>query len=112
MLSGVGPKEHLIEKGIPVIHDLPGVGQNLQDHIVINTRFRLKPGYSLQYALSQNGLDPLRALAALGRWKLFGTGPFTSNVRSLYVSCLVSPLLWSDIVIVDVAGGGGGVYAV
>lgn len=33
MLSGVGPKEHLKEHGIEVIHDSPGVGENLQDHI-------------------------------------------------------------------------------
>jgi choline dehydrogenase len=33
MLSGVGPADHLKEVGVPVVHDLPGVGQNLQDHI-------------------------------------------------------------------------------
>lgn len=33
MLSGVGPKEHLEDIGIEVIHHLPGVGRNLQDHI-------------------------------------------------------------------------------
>ena len=32
MVSGVGPAKHLREHGIEVIHDLPGVGQNLQDH--------------------------------------------------------------------------------
>lgn len=33
MLSGVGPRVHLEKHEIPVIHDLPGVGQNLQDHV-------------------------------------------------------------------------------
>jgi choline dehydrogenase len=32
LLSGVGPADHLREVGIPVIHELPGVGQNLRDH--------------------------------------------------------------------------------
>ncbi len=33
MLSGIGPADHLREIGIPVRHDLPGVGQNLQEHL-------------------------------------------------------------------------------
>ena len=32
-LSGVGPGEELAELGIQVVHDLPGVGENLQDHL-------------------------------------------------------------------------------
>lgn len=35
MLSGIGPKYHLKEVGIPVVHDSPGVGQNLHDHPAI-----------------------------------------------------------------------------
>ncbi|KAF8531934.1 alcohol oxidase [Gautieria morchelliformis] len=81
MLSGIGPKEHLAERGIPLVHDLAGVGQNLQDHIVINTRFRLKPGHSMQYLRSPNKrTDSLWALLAYVRWKTVGTGPLTSNL--------------------------------
>ena len=35
MLSGVGPRDHLAERGIQVVADLPGVGQNLRDHPAI-----------------------------------------------------------------------------
>lgn len=35
MLSGIGPAEHIKEHGITPVHDLPGVGENLQDHLEI-----------------------------------------------------------------------------
>ena len=43
-LSGVGPGALLAEKGVPVVTDLPGVGENLQDHYVISMTWRLKAG--------------------------------------------------------------------
>jgi len=57
-LSGVGPKDELKQFNIPLIHDLPGVGENLQDHpdILIrcldksHTSFSATPGpYSLTF---------------------------------------------------------------
>jgi choline dehydrogenase-like flavoprotein len=33
MQSGIGPADHLKAVGVPVTHDLPGVGENLQDHL-------------------------------------------------------------------------------
>ena len=41
MLSGVGPADHLGGLGIPVVHDLPGVGQNLRDHPSVGVLLRL-----------------------------------------------------------------------
>lgn len=42
MLSGVGPAEQLQALGIPVVADLPGVGQNLQDHVQLPVVFMTK----------------------------------------------------------------------
>ena len=40
LLSGVGPGAHLAELGVPVVHELPGVGENLQDHLQLRLLFR------------------------------------------------------------------------
>ena len=42
MLSGVGPAAHLGSLGIPVVHDLPGVGKNLRDHPAVTVRLRAR----------------------------------------------------------------------
>lgn len=47
MLSGIGPKDQLEEYGIPVINDLPGVGQNLMNHLSAQVTFKVKDGLSL-----------------------------------------------------------------
>ena len=47
MLSGVGPAEHLKSLGIPVVADLPGVGQNLRDHPTAWVTWRTKEGFEL-----------------------------------------------------------------
>jgi choline dehydrogenase len=47
MLSGIGPEEHLRQFGIPTVHDLPGVGQNLMNHLSAQTTFKVKDGISL-----------------------------------------------------------------
>ena len=42
MLSGIGPGTHLAELGIPVLHDCPAVGANLQDHYILPMSWQLK----------------------------------------------------------------------
>jgi choline dehydrogenase len=45
MLSGVGPADHLSEHGLKVVADVPGVGQNLQDHPLIYLLWDTVPEY-------------------------------------------------------------------
>lgn len=48
MLSGVGAKEELAQHGIDVVHDLPGVGKNLQEHVdaCVLVKSKKKDGFS------------------------------------------------------------------
>ena len=47
MLSGIGPQSQLLRLGIPVVQDLPGVGQNLRDHPLIPIRVAVKEDFPL-----------------------------------------------------------------
>uniref|UniRef100_A0A0K0ES56 Choline dehydrogenase n=1 Tax=Strongyloides stercoralis TaxID=6248 RepID=A0A0K0ES56_STRER len=47
LLSGIGNGEHLKKKNIPLIHELPGVGLNLQDHLEIYVQYKCKKPITL-----------------------------------------------------------------
>ncbi len=47
LLSGIGPADHLRQFGIPSLRDLPGVGQNLMNHLSAQLTFKVKDGVSL-----------------------------------------------------------------
>jgi choline dehydrogenase len=70
LLSGVGPANELGALGVPVVHDLPGVGKNLQDHQSLGMVYAAKGAFTFDNELR---LDRL-AWHTL-RWRLFGTGP-------------------------------------
>lgn len=78
MLSGIGPGSHLGEHGIATLVDLPGVGQDLQDHpIAMGIWKSAQPiGFNADIRLDR------LALAVL-RWKLFGTGPMSQSPMSI-----------------------------
>ncbi len=72
-LSGVGPAALLRTHGIEVVADVPGVGENLQDHYQARTIVRLKKRMSL----NDDVRNPLK-LASMGlQWLFRGWGPLT-----------------------------------
>ncbi|XP_049879222.1 glucose dehydrogenase [FAD, quinone] [Pectinophora gossypiella] len=74
MLSGVGPAKHLKEVGIDVIHDSPGVGRNLQDHIAIGGLvFRVDYPVSLV-------MNRLVNINSALRYAVSEDGPLTSSI--------------------------------
>jgi len=85
MLSGIGPAEHLREMGIDVVHDLPGVGQNLSEHPRVPVLFEASKPVTFV-----NELRFDRATKSVIQWYLFGTGPFARQVNS------ANPVLRTD----------------
>ena len=74
MHSGIGPADHLREFGIPVVHDLPGVGSNLQDHLELYIQQECTKPVSLF-----KFWNPI-AKAAIGlEWLIFRRGIGASN---------------------------------
>ncbi|WP_179504179.1 MULTISPECIES: GMC family oxidoreductase N-terminal domain-containing protein [unclassified Sphingomonas] len=76
MLSGIGPAAHLREKGIEVLHDLPGVGAHLQDHPTVHLAMENPSAES--YALSPRTYG--RILLSPFRFLLNRKGMLASNV--------------------------------
>jgi choline dehydrogenase-like flavoprotein len=76
MLSGIGPAAELQAHGIPVVHDLPGVGGNLQDHVDV-TQVVDAPHLTDLFGLSARGVA--NAVKGILEWRRHRTGPMTTN---------------------------------
>ena len=76
-LSGVGPGALLREFGIPVVHDLPGVGENLQDHLQARVIFRCTKPITTNDVLASR----LRTLAMGMRYVLTRTGQMAIGIN-------------------------------
>jgi choline dehydrogenase len=73
-LSGIGDAGHLTKLDVPVVHDLPGVGENLQDHLEVYVQWACKKPVSLYSAL-----NPLRAPKIGFDWLFRRKGVGASN---------------------------------
>jgi choline dehydrogenase len=71
LLSGIGPAEELRRAGVAVIHELPGVGKNLQDHLMVSVGYKCLKPVTLMSAES---------LPNLLRYMIWRNGPLASNV--------------------------------
>lgn len=100
MVSGVGPKSILTENDIPVIKDLPGVGQNMWDHILFGTDYRVNVN-TASAAINNATLAALSSKAfqvnASGPLSVFGAGyygwedlpqPYRANLTNASLAAL------------------------
>jgi choline dehydrogenase len=74
MLSGIGPSEHLRDHGVEMVHDLPGVGDNLQDHLEVWVQHACRAPITLN-----SWLGPLGKLRIGARWLLRKNGLGATN---------------------------------
>ena len=81
-ISGIGPANHLQAIGVPVVHDLPGVGANLNDHYVVRISHRVRDTVTINQLA--RGLRLAREVA---RWATVGDGALTFGVTSAMVFC-------------------------
>lgn len=74
MLSGIGPEATLNQHGIPIVASLPGVGQNMWDHIFFG------PAHAVKFKTIDSILHNLIDLAtAVGKYLLSHSGILSSN---------------------------------
>ncbi|XP_066249346.1 glucose dehydrogenase [FAD, quinone]-like [Euwallacea similis] len=81
LLSGIGPKKELDKVGIKQLHDLPGVGRNLQNHVAFYM------GYELDKITATSDLDWATALDYI----LYHNGPMSSTGLSQVTARINSP---------------------
>ncbi|KGY14673.1 hypothetical protein PABG_12443 [Paracoccidioides brasiliensis Pb03] len=93
LLSGIGPKEELSQHNIQVIHDLPGVGKNLSDHVLVCLGASYAQGFGLLDRWKFDS-DPDARRAAREQWKQDGTG-----VINLHRSCMITGWLKEEAIL-------------
>lgn len=87
-LSGIGHPEDIQPQGLPVRHELPGVGRNLRDHISIAVKQRMTKPHSLLASLK-----PLAIGKALAQYLLFRSGPTSKSALEAWAHLKTRPEL-------------------
>lgn len=88
-LSGIGPGALLSEHGIPVRHDLPGVGACLQDHFQVRFVYRCP----LPITFNDLARSPMAKLGVAWEWLTRSSGPMTIGAGQVGVFCRTRPEL-------------------
>ena len=84
-LSGIGPLDLLARAGVPVLHELPGVGENLQDHLALRFIFKCTRPITTNDALR----NPLAKLLTAMRYVFLRRGPMAVGVMVGLISARV-----------------------
>jgi choline dehydrogenase-like flavoprotein len=87
LLSGIGPRGELARHGIQQSHELPGVGQNLQDHLDVSVLTRDKT----KQAVGVAGGAVLRLVKAFFEFRKSGSGMLASNAAEAGGFARLSP---------------------
>ena len=110
MVSGVGPKDILSQNNIPVVKDLPGVGQNMWDHVLFGTDYKVNVNTASAAlnspALAAKAVQSFRQNAT-GPLSVFGAGyygweklpqPYRSNLTNASIAALTAfPPEWPEL---------------
>ncbi|KAL4950225.1 oxidoreductase [Aspergillus filifer] len=101
MHSGLGPASQLSSFNIPIIKDIPAIGQNLVDHFFVPLIFARKPDTNDRTTFygDQAAID-----AATTQWNLDGTGPWSKYGSQLTMGWLKSPSILASSEFTDLPG--------
>ena len=86
-LSGVGPGAALRGLGIDVVHDLGGVGENLQDHLQIRSVYKTRDPVTLNDEVNH----PVRKMLIGLRYMLFRSGPMSMGASQVVIFTRTDP---------------------
>jgi choline dehydrogenase len=87
MLSGIGDGAALQAHGVPVALHAPGIGRNLQDHLMIRYQFRTRPAGTLNEWMASPARQAMMGLDFLAR----GRGPMTVGASEVSLFARVLP---------------------